>query len=86
MFADLYACMSLIALPFFILAAALGAFAQQTQGSQGAPGALVGGMLLGMAILLPIFYTIMGFLIGLIGAAIYNLIAGWLGGIEVEVE
>jgi hypothetical protein len=29
---------------------------------------------------------VMGFLGGVIGGAIYNLIAGWIGGIEVEVE
>lgn len=27
-----------------------------------------------------------GFLSGLIGSAIYNLMAGWVGGIEIELE
>jgi hypothetical protein len=31
-------------------------------------------------------YAIMGFLIGAIGAFVYNLVAKWIGGIEVEVE
>lgn len=35
---------------------------------------------------MPIIYAVFGFLFGIIGAAIYNLIARWLGGIEVEVE
>jgi hypothetical protein len=35
---------------------------------------------------LPIFYGAMGFILGVIGAFIYNLIARWVGGIEVEVE
>src|SRR5262249_13385377 len=82
----LYGCLGLIALPFLLLAGALGAFAQQAHGSQGAPAAIIGGMFCAMAILVPIFYAIMGFLIGVIGAAIYNLLAAWIGGIEVGVE
>ena len=82
----LYGCMGLIALPFLLLAGALGAFAQQTQGSQSTPAAVIGGMFFALAILLPIFYAIMGFLIGVIGAAIYNLLAAWIGGIEMDVE
>jgi len=37
-------------------------------------------------IILPIMYGIMGFVGGAIGAVIYNLIARWIGGIEVEFE
>jgi len=29
---------------------------------------------------------VMGFVVGIICAAIYNLVAGWIGGIEIEVE
>lgn len=35
-------------------------------------------------IILPIFYAIFGFIAGAIGAFIYNLASGWVGGIEVE--
>lgn len=34
----------------------------------------------------PIFAGIFGFIFFVIFAAIYNLLAGWLGGIEVEVK
>jgi len=46
------------------------------------------GMLFGVAavILLPIFYGCIGFVTSLIGAGLYNLVAGWVGGIELEVE
>lgn len=37
-------------------------------------------------IILPIVYGIMGFVGGAIAAVIYNLIARWIGGIEVELE
>ena len=33
-----------------------------------------------------LFYGVFGFIFGVISAAIYNLIARWIGGIEVEVE
>lgn len=37
-------------------------------------------------IFLPILYGILGFIVTAIGCLIYNLIAGWTGGIEIEVE
>ena len=36
-------------------------------------------------IILPILYGIMGFIGGLITAFFYNLIAKWIGGLEVEI-
>lgn len=40
----------------------------------------------GFAIAAPFLYAAIGFIAGLIGAALYNLLAKWIGGIEVEVE
>ena len=40
----------------------------------------------GMGILMPVIYGVMGFILGVIGAAVYNLVARWIGGIELEVE
>jgi hypothetical protein len=85
----LYACMGLIFLPIFMLAAAAGAFAQHAQGTEAfstAPGAVVAGIMFGMGLFMPVIYGVMGFIFGVIGAAIYNLVARWIGGIEVEVE
>jgi hypothetical protein len=85
----LYGCMGLIFLPFFALAALAGAFAQQGQQSQpgtAATGALAAGLMIGFGILMPIFYAVFGFVFGIISAAVYNLIARWIGGFEVEVE
>jgi hypothetical protein len=39
-----------------------------------------------MGILMPVIYGVMGFIGGVIGAAVYNLVARWIGGIELEVE
>jgi len=40
----------------------------------------------GFAIALPILYGGMGFLATAIGCAAYNAVAGWVGGIEVELD
>lgn len=39
-----------------------------------------------MGLLMPVFYGVFGFIFGAISAALYNLIARWVGGIQVEVE
>jgi hypothetical protein len=46
------------------------------------------GMLFGAAavVLLPVFYGVMGFVVKLIGASLYNVIAGWVGGVELDVQ
>jgi hypothetical protein len=85
----LYACMGLIFLPFFALAGVAGVFAQQTQQAQSpgtAPAVIIAAMMFGFGIFMPVFYGVFGFIFGVISAAMYNLIARWIGGIEVEVE
>ena len=52
-------------------------------GGMGGASAIFG---LGAIITIPIMYGIMGFISGAIMAFLYNLIAGWIGGIEVETE
>jgi hypothetical protein len=46
-------------------------------------GALFG---VGAIVLLPIFYGLMGFIGGAIGAVIYNFVAGATGGLEIDVS
>jgi len=36
--------------------------------------------------ILPVMWGVMGFVFGLIGAAIYNVVAGRIGGLELELE
>lgn len=78
--AILYGAMGLLALPFFFIGMLV---ASQMPGPQRGIFAFIG---VGMALTLPVFYACMGFVIGVAGAAIYNVIAKWVGGIEVEVE
>jgi hypothetical protein len=40
----------------------------------------------GSIIILPLFYGVLGFIGGVISAALYNLVAGMFGGIEIEVQ
>ncbi len=39
-----------------------------------------------MAIVMPFMYGVMGFVMGAIGASLYNLIARKVGGFELELE
>ena len=57
-------------------------------GQSAAPGAkLFGfGMGVGAIIFFPICYGIIGGIFGAIGAVIYNLVAGWVGGLEVDIS
>lgn len=87
MFGVVYACFGLIFLPIFLLAGAAGAFAQHAQSDQSAgPAAIAAGAMFVIGLFMPVIYGIMGFILGVLGSAIYNLIARWIGGIEVEVE
>ena len=47
-----------------------------------------GGVVMGLLVMigLPIFYSLIGFVAGVIGALIYNIFAGMVGGVEIEVE
>ena len=68
---------------FSMLAGSLGSLA-----GNGAPGAkaLGFGFGVGAVIIFPILYAIIGGIAGAIGAAIYNLAAGWVGGLEVDIN
>lgn len=69
----MYLLFGLIFAPFFLL---VGMFAPEGSGGFGTIFALA----------IPIIYGLMGVVAGALGAAIYNLVAGWVGGIEVEME
>ena len=40
----------------------------------------------GAIVILPIFYGVLGFVGGAVTALAYNLIAGWTGGLEIDVQ
>ena len=39
-----------------------------------------------LAAFLPTLYAVSGLVLGAVGAWLYNLVAGWVGGIELELE
>ena len=67
----LYALMGLVFVPFFLLASL---FSPRQAGFG-----------VGFALVVPILYGVAGFVFTAIGCALYNLVAGWVGGIEVEL-
>jgi hypothetical protein len=74
----IYGCLGLVFIPF----ALIGGLASFARGA----GAIGGIGFLALAILAPVFYAGMGFLMGAITALIYNLAAKWMGGIEIQLE
>jgi hypothetical protein len=67
----LYALLGLVFVPIFLIASM---FTPRQEG--------VGA---GFALMMPILYGLFGFLFTALGCAIYNLVSGMVGGIEVEL-
>jgi hypothetical protein len=70
--AVLYALMGLVLVPIFLI---VSMFSPAKEG----PGPV-------FALLMPILYGLLGFIFTAIACAIYNLVAGLVGGVEVELE
>jgi len=78
----LYAILGLFAGSVISLIALAGGFGSNTSGS-GAIGAMIG---VGSFVILPICYGAIGFVASLIGAWLYNVLAGMVGGIQLDVQ
>jgi hypothetical protein len=74
----LYGCLGLIFAPLLLFIGTLESLA----GHGKTPFA---GLGIGFAIIAPFLYGALGFIFGVIGAALYNLVASWVGGIELEL-
>jgi len=83
----LYAILGLV-LGIFMAFISMVAGSLGSMGQSAAPGAkLFGfGMGLGAIIFFPICYGLIGGIGAAIGAAIYNVVAGWVGGLEVDIS
>lgn len=80
----LYAVIGLFAGGIFTLFALLGtALGTAREGPEALFGLLFG---VGAVLLFPIMYGILGFLGGLIGSSLYNVAAGVVGGIQIELS
>jgi hypothetical protein len=83
MLAAVYGLMSLIIVPFFLLASLAGAFIPHNGNSPNALPAMLTGV---FAFILPVVYAVMGFILGVIMGAIYNLVAKYVGGVEITLQ
>lgn len=77
-----YATLGFVVGCLFALFSLLGGFASDQ------PGGPFFGMLFGAGavIFMPIMYGVLGFLASLLMAAIYNVVAGWVGGVRISLE
>jgi hypothetical protein len=82
----LYAILGLIVGAVIAIVSSLGSLASSAFGGDGGPG--FPGAFFGVLgiVILPILYGCMGFIASLVGAWLYNQLAGAVGGIEIEVE
>jgi hypothetical protein len=80
--AVLYAVMGLVVGGVFSLVGLAGGFASDTTGAAGL-GAIVG---VAAIIAFPIFYGVLGFVMTLLAAWLYNFAAGVIGGVELDVQ
>ena len=78
----LYTLLGCLLVPIFMLAGAAAATAARQSGAP-MPLAFMYGV---GALFLPILYGVIGFVFGVIAAAIYNLVAKWTGGVEITLE
>ncbi len=79
--AAVQAAIGLIVMPFFLLIAMVGALA-----SSRASDRLSSAVVVVFAAFLPILYAVVGFIMGAFAAWVYNLVARWIGGIELELQ
>ena len=80
MMAAVHGCLSLLFIPFFLIFG----LASLLLGPNKVGGIAAIGLGLVFAVVLPLFYAAMGFLIGALGAWIYNFVARRIGGIRLE--
>ena len=81
----LYGIIGFIVGGFFSLFSLLGVFASAFEDGLG--GSLIAGLFgLGAIILLPLFYGVLGFVVGIVVSALYNGLAKLAGGIQLELE
>jgi hypothetical protein len=72
-------------LSFMIFGAAISSLAPHGDSqAMGGAGAIVIGVIIMIAV--PVFYGLLGFIGGMIGALVYNAAAGIVGGIRFELE
>jgi hypothetical protein len=75
-----YACIGLLFIPFAVLGGLASMISEQSH------GAISSAVFVFLGLLAPFFYGAIGFVFGAIWAWLYNLVAGWVGGIEIDLQ
>lgn len=81
-----YACIGLIVGVIIALVSVLGGFAGLADEGGAAGGFIAMFLGAGAVFVLPIFYGVLGSLIGMLVAVIYNVAARLVGGIEITID
>ncbi len=76
----LYGCLGLFACLFLVPMMMFGAMAQSTHGFP------TGIFAIGMVVAIPVLYATFGALFAMAVAALYNFVAGMVGGVELRIE
>ncbi len=78
----------LISIPYGLFIIVYSVFGARLVGGDAGLAVGGGGIVAGILVMigLPIMYGIFGFIFGAIGALVYNVFAGFVGGVEIEVE
>jgi hypothetical protein len=69
---------------YAIMMSLLGGIMAASGSSSG--GGIMAGLGFASIIVFPILYGALGFVFGALGAWLYNLVAGWVGGLEVDLS
>ena len=75
---------AVIAIPFLLLIAIAGVSVNGGQIEGAGAFGVVGALL--AAVLVALFYGLIGWVFTAIACVVYNIAAGWVGGIEIQVE
>jgi hypothetical protein len=78
----IHAVFGLVCMPFFLLIGLIGSMVPNQHGRN--PFGAIGGIV--MDLFLPVFYGVFGFIFGALGAFLYNFMAKWLGGMEIQIQ
>ena len=81
-----YACIGLIVGALVALVSVLGGFAGLVQDRAASAGFLAMFVGVGAVFVLPVFYGVLGSLVGMLVAVVYNVAARLVGGIQVTVD
>lgn len=83
--ANVVAVLYIVVVAIFLIPLALIVGIAGTAARPSDAGVAVGGVL-AFGVIIALFYGVFGWIFTAIACALYNLVAGWVGGIQVQVE